>query len=216
MKRLAPLLLACTSFAGAFEPRDARGLDVRIEPLPEPIAVDGVTLEIQVAHGKDVPELARRVEQRWQQQGSAVQRLQQRDWLLLTRWDQGHSELIQWRGTGPAAQLIFSRLDTLQRPSRRGSGPLLLPPRCAWGRMVEDRSHTLRTAFCSMAVAELRQQLRAALANQGWSIRHETGVILEIARDGEAGRLTLAAGRQPGESAVVWTAITAALLEPGR
>lgn len=216
MRWLALLLLACTTSAGAFESRDARGLDVRIEPLPEPIAVDGVMLEIQVAHGDDVPELARRIAQRWQQQGSTVQRLQQRDWELLTRWEQGRSELIQWRGAGTTAQLIFSRLDTLRRPSRRGSGPLLLPSRCTWGRLVEDRSHALRTAFCGLALPDLQRQLRAVLESQGWSIRHEASLLFEIARNGESGRLTLASGRQPDESAVVWTEITAALPEPGR
>ncbi len=208
---LGVMLLASAACAGAFESRDARGLDVHVEPLPGPVAVDGVMLEIKLASGRDVAELARRVEQRWRQQGSLVQRLQQHGWQLLTRWEAGHSELIQWRGEGEPAQLIFSRLDTLRPSARAGRGPLVLPARCAWRRQIEDRSHTLRSASCRLTLAELQRQLRAALAAQGWSVRRETGAIIEIARDGESGRVTLVAGTQPGESAVVWSSVAAML-----
>jgi hypothetical protein len=214
VKRLAWLLLASASIAGAFDSRDARGLDVTIEGLPEPVAVDGVMFEIQVATGTDVPQLARRVEQRWQQQGSMVQRLQQRGWQLLTRWVEGRTELVQWRGEGGAAQLIFSRLDTLRRPLRRARTSLRLPSGCAWGRLIEDRSHALRTAFCSLGLPDLLRQLRTSLLAQGWSIRHETAGLFEIEREGASARITLAAGAQRDESTLVWAGISAASREP--
>lgn len=215
MKACVLLLLAGASVAGALESRDARGLDVKIEPLPEPVAVDGVMLEIKVASGRDVPELVRRVEHRWQQQHSVVQRLQQRGWQLLARWEEGRSELLQWRGEGASAQLIFSRLDTLRPPSRAASAPLLLPSRCAWARLIEDRSHALRTAFCRLALPDLHRQLRAGLVAQGWAIRQEAAALFEISRHGQSARLTLAAGNAPDESAVVWAQVTGALREHG-
>lgn len=210
MRRFALALLACTSCAGAFEPRDARGLDVRIEPLPEPVAVDGVVFEIQFASGKDVAELARRVELRWRQQGSPVQHVQQRGWQLVARWNAGRSELMQWRSEGAAAQLVFSSLDTLKPPVRPGRGPLLLPSRCAWNRQVGDHSHTVSSATCRLTLPELQRQVRAALVAQGWSIQRETAALLEIARDGSSAHLTLVPATQPGKSALVWTQITTA------
>jgi len=213
VSRFALVLLACASCAGAFEPRDARGLDVRIEPLPEPVAVDGVVFEIQVASGSDVAELARRVEQRWRQQGSTVQHMQQRGWELVTRWDAGRSELMQWRGEGSAAQLVFSRLDTLKPPARPGRGPLLLPSRCAWSRQIGDRSHTVSSAICGLALSELQRQVRAALVAQGWSVQRETAALLEISRDGRSAHLTLVAASRPGESALVWTQVAAGARE---
>ncbi len=210
MRRFALALLACTSCASAFEPRDARGLDVRIEPLPEPVAVDGVVFEIQFASGKDVAELARRVELRWRQQGSPVQHVQQRGWQLVARWDGGRSELMQWRSEGAAAQLIFSSLDALKPPVRPGRGPLLLPSRCAWNRQIRDRSHTVSSATCRLKLPELQRQLRAALVAQGWSIQRDAGALLEIARDGSSAHLTLVTAALPGESALVWTQITTA------
>lgn len=210
MRRFALLLLACASCAGAFEPRDVRGLDVRIEPLPEPVAVDGVQFEIVVASGSDVTELARRVEHRWREQGSTVQHLQQHGWQLASRWDAGRSELMQWRGEGGAAQLVFSRLDTLKAPVRPGRGPLLLPSRCAWNRQIADRSHTVSAATCRLALPQLQRQVRAALLAQGWSVQRETAALLEITRDGSSARLTLVPAARPGESAIVWTQIAPA------
>lgn len=204
MRPLACLLLVAASCAGAIEPRDARGLDVRLEALPEPVTVDGVVFEIQFASGRDIQELARRMEHRWRQQGSLVQRLQQRGWQLLSRWEEGRSELLQWQGEGAGAQLVFSRLDTTRAPARPGRGPLVLPARCAWGRLIQDRSQALRTAACRLTLPELQLQLRARLVAQGWSVRQETGVTFEVSRAGQSARLTLSAGSQAGESALVW------------
>lgn len=216
MRPLACLLLVAASCAGAIEPRDARGLDVRLEALPEPVTVDGVVFEIQFASGRDVPELARRVELRWRQQGSHLQHLQQRGWQLLSRWEAGHSELLQWRGEGTGARLIFSRLDTTRAPVRPGRGPLVLPTRCAWGRLIQDRSQVLRSAFCRLSLAELQWQLRVRLAAQGWSVRHETDVTFEVSRAGESARLTLSAGARAGESALLWAQAGAAVPELSR
>lgn len=205
MRWLAWLLITCAPCAGAIEAGDVRGLDVRLEALPESVAVDGVMFEIQFASGRDIPELARRVEQRWRLQGSAVQHMQQRGWQLLARWERGQSELLQWRGDGGAAQLLFSRLDTTRAPARPGSGPMELPARCAWGRLIQDRSLVLRTAFCRLSLPQLQAQVRTRLAAQGWSVQHASDVILDIARAGESARLTLTAGAQAGESALLWT-----------
>lgn len=213
MRSFVLALLAWTSCVGALEPRDARGLDVRMESLPEPLIVDGVVFEIQVASGSDVAELARRVEQRWRQQGSIVQHMQQRGWQLVTRWDAGRNELVQWRGEGGAAQLIFSRLDTLKPPVRPGRGPMLLPSRCAWTRQIEDRSHAVSSASCHLTLPELQRQVRMALVTQGWSIQREAGGLLEISRDDGSARITLVPAAQPGDSALVWTQITAGARE---
>lgn len=213
VKRLAWLLLACASCAGAIETRDARGLDLRLETLPDPVAVDGVRFEIQFASGRDVPELVRRVEHRWRQQGSVVQRLRQRGWEILSRWEQGQHELLQWRGEGPGAQLVFSRLDTTRTPERPGRGPLALPARCAWGRLVQDRSQAVHSAFCRLTVPQLQTQLRTRLVAQGWSLQHDAGLTFDVERAGEWARLTLSPGAHDGESALVWAGQAAPLQE---
>lgn len=204
MRCLGWLVAAFASCAGAIEPGDVRGLDLRLEALSESVAVDGVMFDIRFASGRDIPELVRRVEQRWRQQGSPVQRMQQHGWQLLSRWEQGQSELLQWRGEGAGAQLLFSRLDTTRTPARPGRGAMVLPARCAWGRHVVDRALSLRTAFCRLTLPQLKLQLRSRLAAQGWSVHHETDMTFDISRAGESARLTLSAGMQAGHSALVW------------
>lgn len=207
MKVIAALLLVFAPWAAAIEVHDARGLDVEIETMPAPVSVDGVVMQIRIAQGRDVPALARRIEQRWRREGSSLRRLDERGWQLLSRWETGRSELVQWRGEGAAAQLVFSLLDTLQQPSSPGSAPFRLPSACAWGRSIDDGAFSQRSAYCRSAMGSVQQSLRGLLESQGWGIRRDVGASLEVERDGLSGSITLGPGQQPGDSALVWMAI---------
>lgn len=199
------LFLALTSGAKAIETHDTRGLDVQVEAMPKPVSVDGVTMQVRLARGSDVPALARRIEQRWRLEGSAPRRMEAGGWQMLGRWEQGRNELIQWRGTGGAAQLIFSLLDTLQQSSPPGRSPFPLPPGCAWVRVIEDSEYSQRSAYCRLASERLRQAMRALLASQGWIFRHDTAASFGISRGTLSGSILLTPAPQPHHSALVWT-----------
>src|SRR5690606_21655485 len=94
------LILVPAQEISAIEARDVRGLDVAVERIDEPVIVDGVQLRIQRAQGVDVHQLASRIGQRWQVEGGTQRRLQQQGWQMLARWQDGRSDLIQWRGEG--------------------------------------------------------------------------------------------------------------------
>ena len=206
MKALLCLLVAFTPWAAAIEARDARGLDVQVDAMPAPVSVEGVAMHVRLASGRDVPELARRIEQRWRLEGSEPRRMEAGGWQLLGRWDQGRNELIQWRGAGATAQLIFSLLDTLQQPLPPGRNPFPLPPGCTWVRVIEDSEHAQRTAYCRLASASVRQSIRALLGSLGWVIRHDTAASFEASRGTVSGTILVTPAPQPGHSALVWMA----------
>lgn len=208
--KVAPwFLIAFAPWVAAFEARDVRGLDVQVGTIPAPVTVEGVAMHIRVASGRDVPALASRIEQRWRQEGSAPRPMQAGGWQLLGRWEQGRNEVIQWRGTGAAAQLILSLLDTLQQPSPPGANPLPLPPGCTWVRVIEDDEHSQHSANCRLPSGSLRQAMRMLLGSQGWVIRHDAGSSFEASRGTFSGSVFVTSALQPGHSALVWVALRA-------
>jgi hypothetical protein len=202
-----PLLLFAPA-AAAIEARDAHGLSVSLERIPEPVVVDGVTLRIQRAQGRDVPSLARRIEHRWRADGSQIRRSRAQGWEILSRWRDSHSEVIQWRGSGHVAQLLHSELDIRRHAGGEVRPPFLLPQSCAWGRVVQgrirERQYLQRSAHCRSPVARLLPLLRASLSSQGWMLQVLSDRVLEVSRDGVHGSLLLAPGRIPAECALVW------------
>ena len=211
MKDLLVAMVLLAPAAGAFEPRDLRGLSIEIESIPEPVLVEGLAMRIQIARGTDVPTLVQRIERRWQAEGAELQRLQQQGWQMLGRWEEGRSELLQWRGVGEEAQLLLSEFDTLRRQAKPAPPPFNLPAGCHWGIGIEgaetSRGYTQRSALCKLASAHLTSLLRASLSAQGWTLRGEGGPAIEVARGKGAGRVIVLPARPAGQSALVWIGI---------
>jgi hypothetical protein len=212
------LILVPAQGADAIEARDATGLDVAVERISEPVTVDGVQLRIQRAQGRDVPQLVSRIGQRWQVEGGTQRRLHQQGWQMLARWQDGRSDLIQWRGEGSDALLLYSRLDTLQQPQRRSAPPFSLPSGCAWGRVVEGesmgRQYLQRSAVCRASSAAVQPALRAVLQAQGWTLRGETAATMELAQRDVQGTLVFARGRNLHETALVWIGVSSMAGKP--
>lgn len=200
------LLLASGSLA-AIEPRDSHRLDVTVERIDEDVIVDGVAMRIQWARGAGVPELARRMAGRWRTEGGELQELRQRDWQMLARWQEGRSELIQWRGTGGNAELLHSWLDTTRAVARRRAPPFSLPSSCKWGRVIEGvaagRRHATHSARCRTGLPATRELLTRSLRAQGWTISHQSPTALQVAGAGLQGELLLAEAGA-GASSIVW------------
>jgi hypothetical protein len=212
------LILVPAQGADAIEARDATGLELAVERISEPVTVDGVQLRIQRAQGRDVPQLVSRIGQRWQVEGGTQRRLHQQGWQMLARWQDGRSDLIQWRGEGSDALLLYSRLDTLQQPQRRSAPPFSLPSGCAWGRVVEGesmgRQYLQRSAVCRASSAAVQPALRAVLQAQGWTLRGETAATMELAQRDVQGTLVFARGRNLHETALVWIGVSSMAGKP--
>lgn len=209
MRELAALALLClASQVAALEVRDGRGFDVAIESVAEPIEVDGVPLSIRRATGSDVPRLASRIVARWRAAGSMVQEASQQGWQMSSRWDDGHMELLQWRGEGAAAELLYSRLDARRKARRAGGPPLRLPAGCVWGRQIAGlaggKRYQQHTARCRRAAAALLPELRELLGQRGWRWRETTAGAFQINGSDAQGMLLLAPGPSAGESWIAW------------
>jgi hypothetical protein len=201
---MAWVLLCAGAQAVAFEPRDSRGLDVAIEKIAEPLEVDGLQMAVQRATGPDVGRLAERVGERWRSAGSPLRDLSQDGWQMLSRWNGSQAELLQWRGQGRTAELLFSTFDTRQRVSRVQAPPLRLPARCTWGRQVaglaDGMRYLQRTAACRGPVGALLPELRALLTATAWQWRETSAGSFHVAQ----GDTRAAAGRSKAECWLVW------------
>lgn len=202
---LLQLLIAAPVIA--FEQSDLRGLDVEVEPIPEAVHIDGVASHLTHARGRDVPRLALRTERRWRAGAQPVQRLQHSGWTLLTRLRDGHSEVMQWKGEGADAQLIFSRIDLKARPRPVEAAPFLLPSACSWGRVVGGAvaagQFEQRSARCRASAVRAASWLRATLTSQGWQVSGPDSA-LSASRDPHRASLLVLPGLVQGESWLVW------------
>jgi hypothetical protein len=194
--------------ASAIEARDARGLSVAIERIAEPLIIDGLAMHVERAQGAQVSELARRIEERWRQDRAVVLQSQHGDWHIRSRWAGLRTEVIQWRGQGDGAELLFSWFDASRRPEARARDPLKLPSQCAWTRQVEGRLSTGRyvqqIARCRMGVERLLSRLEPLLMQHEWTVLHKGGLAWEVMRLRETARTTVVAGASPDESGLVW------------
>lgn len=209
MKTLASLAaLWLAPHVAALEPRDGYGLDVRIEAIAEPIEVDGLSLLIQRATGPDVDKLARRVSDSWRAAGSSVQQLSDGGWQMVSRWQGKHTELLQWRGAGPAAELLYSRLDAYRVTAPPRFAELPLPARCAWGRQIAGRAgsnrYQQRTALCRGTTAAVVPELQALLAGDGWQWRLAAAGVMEVSRGPVQGLVVLGTGPGKAQCWLTW------------
>lgn len=216
MKRLGLLagMLVLLQPAFALEARDLRGLQVELLPLDEPVQVQGVSLQLRVASGPDVQRLAARIEQRWRAQGSVVQRHDTHAWQVVARLDRGRNEVIQWRGTGAAAQLLHSSVDVTRPPAPPVPAAITLPARCAWLRVINGGAgHSTfeqRTASCALRAERVIAAAGAALRAQGWVVEAAGVDALRAVRAGAEGLLRVSPDQQGEGSTLAWLGLRSA------
>lgn len=207
---LALLALAASVECAALEARDARGLDVTLERLAEPVVVDGVVLQVQSATGPDVPALAARIQTRWRQEGAPLREHTRDGWNSIARFEQGRNEVIQWRGQGDSAQLLYSLLDAMQRPQRPSAAPFRLPSRCRWIRVIEGRAgqgtYQQHSAHCRAEPATVLEAIGRQLRSGGYIVHAGTTQVLRISGAGLEAELIVVPGPTRAESGVVWVA----------
>lgn len=207
---LAWLSLAVGIECAALEARDAQGLDVTIERLSEPVVVDGVMLQVQSATGPEVPALAARIEARWRQEGGPLRAHAPDGWNSIARFHQGRNEVIQWRGQGDSAQLLYSLLDAMQRPQRPSAAPFRLPSRCRWIRVIEGRagqgSYQQHSAHCRAEPGTVFEAIGRQLRSSGWTVHAGTPQVLRVSGPGLEAELIVVPGPTRAESGVVWVA----------
>lgn len=156
-------------------------------------------------------DVAQRIQQRWRSEGSEVQLQQEQGWQMASRLYRNNNEVIQWRGSGDAAQLLHSTLATSQSPTEVAAAPFPLPPRCAWGRVIEGAAgpsrYEQRVARCQASPATVIASLRLRLPALGWAIRGRAEAGWELDRTGTQGRLTVTGGPGAGECSLVWIGV---------
>ena len=118
-----------------------QGLQVERESLDSIEAVNGVPLRIERYTGRDVPELLRRWLSEWRAEEGTVAtgNASSGEWQLYSRlrWP-STQEVIQTRGMGDAAELLWSSLPlSVRQDSRRA--PPALPVGCKAGPGVQGR-----------------------------------------------------------------------------
>ena len=197
MNRLLPgcVLLLAGELTAAIEPADVRGLVVSVETIVGPMRVDGVPVSVTSVMGRDVDELAVRIERRWRNEGSPVQRQAHAGWQLVARLDAGRSELVQWRRRDGSGELLHSLLDPSHAAAASSRAPFNLPGRCTWGRVVEGgakgESFEQRTAHCRSGSAEALSAIARSLRAQGWQVAESIPGSLDLAHARLRGRLVV-------------------------
>jgi hypothetical protein len=188
--------------------RLAAGLAVHTDPVPEPMAVDGVAMTIHRVTGAGVPELARRIEADWRRQGSPVHTHQQGGWTLRSRIHGHSSEVLQWRTSLEGPELLLSSLDARSVARPTPDANIQLPPGCKWGRSIsgksQQHSYIQRSARCPLSVKALRPDLLASLSREGWRIRSRSATGLLVERGGEEGLLVLSTQSGDASTWLVW------------
>jgi hypothetical protein len=208
---IVAMLLAATAPALAVNPGMARlaaGLAVHVDPVPEPMAVDGVAMTIHRVTGAGVPELAHRIEADWRRQGSDVHTHQQGGWTMRTRFHGETSEVLQWRNSEEGPEMLLSSLDTRSAVRPAPDARFQLPSGCEWGRSIsgtsQQHSYMQRTARCPHSIPVLSTNLLASLSRQGWRIRARSATGLLVERNGEEGLIVLSTHTGDASTWLVW------------
>jgi hypothetical protein len=161
--------------------------------------------------GSDVPELARRIRDMWQRDGSHVLTSQEGFWNMDSRIRGTTSEVVQWRSGAGGRELIWSHLDLLAPVRPVPSPGLALPAGCAWGRsiygMSGTRSYLQRSARCIQSMPVLSHQLHQSMASQGWHVRIARADGLQMERTGTEGFISLSSPEGDRGTWLTWLRI---------
>jgi hypothetical protein len=216
---LAWLVVAASPLVCAADLGEWRDLHVYVDALREPILVNGVPLEVSRVTGRDVSLLAKRLNQKWSEESGShgVRTEVHGAWTILSRIHDAGLEVVQWRGSGKDAELLWSRGDLksrFQSPARVG---LRFPAACVPGRTVSGKvdahSYLQRVAACVGSPRATLSAVRAIAGSQGFEVRSRDGQLL--ARD-RATETTVLAWPSAGAGASATSLVYLQLNRPQR
>ena len=213
MKRIdwcLPMLLLLMPFqAGALQRLDTAGLALTIDEIPEPLQLDGMPVRITRVRGRDVPALVERIAVRWRASGLPLLPLTHEGWSMLSHWEGQRSQLLQWRGTGESAELLWSSLDVAKARPSPAAAPIPVPMGCSWSGELRipgpQGALLLGSARCEGNRNAAHAWLIEALKSDGWELASVGADLLRLSRSGTAA--TLVSGddvSRPGYW-LVWT-----------
>jgi hypothetical protein len=178
------LLLVASPMVAASELGRWRDLHVQVEPLTEPVVVNGVTLVVSRATGKDVELLAKRLGQKWSEESGthAVRPGGNGNWRILSRIHDAGLEVLQWRDVGADAELLLSRMELpakAQAPAHVGLG---IPAGCKAGRIVsgwvDSHSYSQQAALCTGSPRAALYEVRRNAIGHGYEVLPGNGQLL--------------------------------------
>ena len=194
--------------AAAFRPADTAGLALAIEEIREPVQLNGMSVQIQLARGIDVPALVERIARRWRAGGEPVLPLAHGDWSMLSHWEGPLAQLLQWRGSGESAELIWSSLEVTQ--ARIAPAPRIPAPNgCIWGGNLRipgpQGDFFQRTARCTGNRRAARAWLVDSFRSDGWAVTAAGTDMLRLMRPGTQAHLVIGNDTSRSGYWLVWT-----------
>ena len=237
------LLLAASHIAIGADLGTWRDLHVRVESLPGPILVNGLPLMVSRATGSDVHQLAKRLSDKWHKEGGAqgVRAETNGTWTILSRIHDAGMEVVQWRGSGGDAELLWSRSELTAHVRTPARGGLRFPTGCIQGRTVsgqaDTRAYSEQVARCKGSPRATLLAVQAVARAQGYEVLARDGQLLarnsasevtvfawrpddgSVANDtslvylraGSAGTQTMNRGTQSGQASVEYLIVAGAM-----
>ncbi len=186
LKWMPWILLALSRSVSAGELHDAaRGLEVRVEDLPGSTSFNGLPLRISRAAGPGIGMLARRIIDDWRAE-SGPESVRVEDccgWRIASRIRSARPEVIQWRGEGPASELIWSESEPESARVPPESGTLPRMPQCRWSTRVSGRvggrQFAQVAADCGLPAGDLLDAIGRHLDRGGW---HRQTLVSRVIR----------------------------------
>jgi hypothetical protein len=181
---IALLLVVVSPFTAAMDVGVWRDLHVDVDVLPEPILVNGLPLAVVRATGSDVDVLAHRLRERWNAESDAhgIRSESHGAWKILSRVHDAGLEVVQWRGTGTDAELLWSRSDLPARVQVPVRGRLGFPPGCVPGRIVSGRvgarAYSQQAASCKGSLHATLAAVRSNASRKGYEVLSRDGQLL--------------------------------------
>jgi hypothetical protein len=187
VKRAALILacgMTCHGISASAGLESWRGFDVQIDAMSEPVYVNGYALQIHRAVGSGVGALVGAMRKQWIRE-SGVDHVRadiRGDWSILSRLVDDKLQSLQWRGTGPGSELIWSS-NNVQARSWSGPRVLLgLPAGCLAGRTVHGNTRTgnylQRTARCARSAGAILSSLSSYARRRGYAVRSGDGMLV--------------------------------------
>jgi hypothetical protein len=214
---LAALLIAASHSTSAADPGEWRDLNLKMEPLGEPVLVNGVPMTISRVTGSDVGVFAQRMGDKWLVEGGVhgVRSTNSGRWTIISRLHGNGLEVLQWTGTGKDAQLLWSRSDLQSRTRPKFRGVLRFPTGCVPGRAVsgrvDTRSYWQQAAHCKGSTRNVLSSVRAIASTQGFAVQSWDSQLL--ARSGNT-EITVLAWPADDDPALANTSLVYLRLDP--
>lgn len=164
--------------------RVAQDLQVRVENLEGEVAVNGLPITISRAVGPGVPALAERLVGQWRLESGqdSVHLLSCCGWKLASRIHNGDSQVVQWRSTALASELLWSTLGSRAPIAAPPMADAPLLPDCSWSGPVHGRvaaSQYLQvSARCPLDPEAALAMMIRRMASEGWHWQRQSRLVV--------------------------------------